>query len=402
MKDYKKNNNNYCWLFLRASLGEFHVIVPELIYFAEHENIELRISFLNDKIKKQFFENPLYRKLAELYFKVVERKDIISFAHQNKKRIKYLFRELTRIDQYSVARSLKIILPDTKLILFPHAFAFHVSKSLSNYETLKIPSRNKYEDCVDAFIIFTEEDKDYFDQRFPSEIITVFTPRGLSEEWLYKLKGLISNKEIKVFQEKYPKRVLLTIRHPHPVYLSEKNYFELLQDVVQVTNKFGYDLFLKPHPRQDLEEFLNYCEFNDLQVWTKDTYTSALFFDYVITFWSSASIDFAAFGIPSIEHFRYENYHNQLIQKNGKLSSLYVNMGLSLPSSNKSELEVTFQKMIENPRKIGNQQQKKLRETYNRSTLNLNSMMFKKHKNYSFMTKIRHQARLYYYIMKNC
>ena len=401
MKDHKKINKDFCWLFLRASLGEFHVIVPELINFAEHENFELRISFLNDKIKKQFFDNLLYRKLAERHFEVVERKDIIAFANQNKKRIKYLFRELTRIDQYSVARSLRIILPDTKLILFPHAFAFHVSKELSNYQTLKIPSRNKFEDCVDAFIIFTEADKNYFSKRFPSEIIKVFTPRGLSEEWLNKLQGSISNKEIKAFQEKHPKRVLLTLRHPHKVYLSEKNYFELLQEVIQVANDFGYELFLKPHPRQDLQDFLNYCETNDLQVWTKDTYTSALFFDLVITFWSSASIDFAAFGIPSIEHFRYEKYHNQLIQKNGKLSSLYVNMGLSLSSSNKAELELTFKEMIESPQKVGNEQQKKLSETYNSPRLNLNSMRFRKHKNYSFLTKIKHLARLYYYIIKN-
>lgn len=399
MKGNKKNNSNFCWLFLRNSLGEFHVIVPELINLAEQENLKLHISFLNSKIEKQFFDNFLYNKLADRYFEVVERKNIISFAQRNKKRIKYLFREHSIIHRYSIARSLRIILPYTKLIMFPHAFAFYVSKTFSNLESLNIPSSNQYEDCVDAFISFTEADKGYFSKRFPAEIITVFTPRGLREEWLLKLQEFIPDKEIKAFQEKHPKRVLLTIRHPHRIYLSEKNYFELLREVVEVSRKKGFELFIKPHPRQNINDFMDYCEANDLHVWTKDTYTSALYFNYLITFWSSSSIDFAAFGIPSIEHFRFEKYHDQLVQKNGKLSSLYVNMGLSLPSSNKADLELAFQKVIENPRKIGKEQQKNLRVEYDSPVLNLKSIKFKEPQKFSFFAKMNHLGRLYNYFL---
>jgi len=376
IKYHKETKKDFCWLLLKASLGEFHAIVPELVHFAQQENLQLTISFISDKIENKFFDNPLYRELTEHYFQVVKREDILDFAKKNKKKIKYLFRDLSPINQYSVARSLKIILPDTKLIIFPHAFAIHVSKSLSNYQTVKIPSKNKFEDCVDAFIIFTEDDKNYYSERFPSEIITVFTPRGLSEEWLSKLQNLIPSNEIKAFQKKYPKRILLTLRHPHKIYLSEKIYFELLEEVREVANNFGFELFLKPHPRQDLKELSRYCETNELQMWMRDTYTSALFFDHVITFWSSASIDFAAFAIPTVEHFRFHKYHNQLIEKDGKLSSLYVNMGLSLSSSNKAELEVAFKKITENPTKVGNEQQKKLEELYSSSRLELNHIGF--------------------------
>jgi len=92
-------------------------------------------------------------------------------------------------------------------------------------------------------------------------MVTVFTPRGLSEEWFNKLQSTISKDEIKAFKrETQPKRILFTLRAPHPVFLSEKNYFELLEEVIEVVEANGYELFLKPHPRQNVQSFLNYCE----------------------------------------------------------------------------------------------------------------------------------------------
>lgn len=393
--------DNICWLILKASLGEFHVIVPELLHFSEQEGLKLHITFVSGKIEKKFFDNLLYRNLAEQYFKVVQRKDLLRFAKSNRNKIKYLFRDVSEMSKFSVTRSLKIMLPNTKLVMFPHAFAFYVSKLLSNYQTVIIPPENKYEDCVDAFITFTEEDKKYFSKRFPISIITVFTPRGLGENWLQKIQGVIPEEEVREFHKKFPKRVLLTIRHPHRIYLSEENYYKLLQEVIEVTSSFGYELFIKPHPRQNMDEFLSYCKTRDLHVWTKDTYTSALFFDRIITFWSSASIDFAAFGIPSIEHFRYEKYHNQLVRKDGKLSSIYVNMGLSLPSSNKAELKLAFEKVIKDPEGVGKEQQNNLLETYYSPSLNLNNMTFRKPAKFSFLDRLVHYARLQYYVRKN-
>lgn len=401
MKDNNNNNRSFCWLFLRLSLGEFHVIVAELINLAEQENLKLYLTFLNSKIEKQFYDNTLYKKIAERYFEVVERKNVITFSQRNKGRIKYLFRDHATINQYCVERSLRILLPHTKLIIFPHAFSFYVSETLSNFQDLDIPSRNEHEDCVDAFITFTEADKKYFSQRFPAEIITVITPRGLSEKWLLELQSFLPNEKVVEFKEKYPQRVLLTIRPPHQIYLSEKNYFELLQEVIEVSKNAGYELFLKPHPRQNIPDFMNYCEANDLHVWTKDNYSSAIFFNHVITFWSSSSIDFAAFGIPSIEHFRFEKYHNQLVQKNKKLSSLYVHLGLSLASSNKAELELAFKKMSENPTEIGNEQQKNLRKIYNAPFLKLHNIKFRQPQKFALFHKIKHLGRLFYYVLKN-
>lgn len=397
----EKEEDKICWLILKASLGEFHVIVPELLHFSENEGLKLHITFVSGKIEKKFFDNPLYKELAEQHFKVVKRKDLLSFVQHNRKKIKYLFRDVSEMSKFSVTRSLKVHLPDAKLIMFPHAFAFYVSKLLSNYQTVKIPPENKYENCVDSFITFTEEDKQYFSNRFSSDIITVFTPRGLNVNWLHKVRKLISEQEINDFQNKFPKRVLLTLRHPHKIYLSEENYFKLLKEVIEVSKEFGYELFLKPHPRQNMDEFLNYCKNKNLQVWTKDTYTSALFFDWVITFWSSASIDFSAFGIPSIEHFRYEKYHTQLVKKNGELSSLYVNMGLSVPSSNKEELEEAFEKLIKDPVQVGEEQKINLMKIYNSPTLDLNNMTFRKPAKFSFLDKLIHYARLQYYVRKN-
>lgn len=393
--------NDYSWLILKASLGEFHVIVPELVHLAEKQNHKLFITFVSAGIEKKFYSNPLYKTLAEKYFTVIERRNILLFALQNRNKINYLFRDISTIERFSVIRSLKIILPKARLILFPHAFAFYVSKLYSNQEDITPPKHNIYENCANAVLTYTKEDKQFFGQRFDERFTTIFLPRGLNEQWLEVVKKAVGETPIEKFEKKHPKRILLTIRHPHKIYLSTEDYYELLEEVINSVKNIGYELFIKPHPRQNFEELENFCKANNVAMWINDTYTSALYFNYVITFWSSASIDFAAFKIPTIEHFRYRKFHTQLIKENGHLYSIYVKMGLSLPSTNAEELAVALDSAISNPKEIGSRQRSNLLQSYDANYLDLNSINYRSTKEHSFLSKIAHIGRLSYYAINN-
>lgn len=326
------------FIVVKESVGELHVALPIVYFLKKSRSLNVFFVFFNednrDKLGIPDSYNNLINDLGEAIF---------GYSGVLK-----AFRERGSIFQRSLIMTcnsgsvnlidlLHILCRKSLVLFYHHAYALHGSSVNSVYI-----ERSYQKDSV--MLLNSNFDEDYFKNvGFSSENLMLVGAPGYSREWIDGLNSKI------VESDDFDMIVFVPLRAAHRLYLDFDSYEYLIKSLIKVFERFDRFLFLvKFHPRQKNVKELEKCfsSFSNVRLVYCSTFEAARASDLTLSFWSSAITDSLACGTPCIEFHRHNIVHDQLVERDGSLISLYRDLGLCEYFSNLDDL-VVFMKGLD-------------------------------------------------------
>lgn len=327
-------------LFLKSSIGELHVALPLMDFLKRKMQDDVEVIFAS--VSKSILDD---MKVPKVYLTRLKELGKLYFG---KKELLVLLKR-TICDKSSTLimtcdtgtgpfeRLFYTFLPKSHIVHFHHAFALHRPLPASSQEITKINPNKRYVQNS-SILLNSQNDRVWYESLgFDKEKIFNIGALGYSQDWLENTSGLKINKS-----KQNKLSIFVPLRDIHPFYLTEKNNNYLIDSLVTLFKKFSdCNFIVKFHPRQKNQQEINrkLADFNNVkQVANLSTLQLAAKADLTISFWSSAISDSLAVMTPAIEFHRHEVLHNQIIEQDGELVSLYNKMGFCEYFDNKEEL----------------------------------------------------------------
>ena len=208
---------------IHTSLGELRWILPYLIQQQEHGHLEDKqvvTLFLQKNNYELAQKDKAHFDLLQSLGPVLLKKDIFRLLINNRKRIRFIFKDFWPLHAGSLVSQMYWLCPNARLVLYPHANALF---SISGQVNTAKENKEKHDfTCLDSLIINSEYDMDYWSTRIPSDRINVVGSASYSLSWVKRLADAAGEVTFEAGQGQ--KLVLLNIRGPHEVYLTEDDY----------------------------------------------------------------------------------------------------------------------------------------------------------------------------------
>lgn len=347
-------------LNLKSSLGELQVSLPIIQSVLNHskDNIQFFIisrefkAFEKFKISSRFQE--LTNDVGKTFFGLIKFLKLI---------LNLLFRRKSIIiltcdsGPDFLDRILHIIFKRSIILHYHHAFAIHSQSKASDEVVKRVSDRYLFSSGI---LLNSALDSVWYSS-IGLHSTHLVGAMAYTENWIEKLTSKKKKKE------KFT--VFIATRGEHPQYLTRDNYTILVKGVLELINSLPQlEFILKMHPRQNdralLENLLE--SYPNVNITQESTFECSLKADLTVSFWSSSICDSIACGTPSIEFHRHSVNHDYLVNKNGKLVSLYNHLGLCESFTHIDEV-LNFLTNIE-PKKLEEVKQKQIerfKEVYN-------------------------------------
>lgn len=336
--------NEKILLIINASLGELHVALPVLKHIKDsYSKIGIYSVCISRQVEEQVKGDNIYFDILNDVSTIIERRDMPKFLYKEAFSIRLILKEQGAVSKASIIARIKRVCRNAKLVLYPHAFALYDYKLESEKRDDIAGSYD--EDVVDHLLTTSTYDYNYFSQRISKEKVHIIGALGYTDWWrehLINYSKAIG--EVKDIQGKtYKKKILLTLRGPHKIYLPGEYFDQLMKTVLEELFKLPDCLLvIKPHPRQDVELVKSYLNNFPKDRWVisnMNTFTLATLSDFTVSFWSSAITDSLAMGIPAIEYYKYEtNFYQTLVDEDDRIVSFYTKLNFALRANTKEEL----------------------------------------------------------------
>jgi len=153
--------------------------------------------------------------------------------------------------------------------------------------------------------------------------------------------------------------VMFITRGPHHVSLSPGSFEYLMREGIKEILSFPNTyLYVRPHPRcpiRLLKKFLDKYDPSRWEINTENLYCLADNLDFVVSMWSSMTLDSLALNLPVIEFFRFEGSNQQWFRdEKGKQTTGYRKLGLAAEANTGEELKQRLTEFMDDPSDIRN------------------------------------------------
>jgi len=265
--------------------------------------------------------------------------------------VRFILRDFWPIKATSLVTRIYRLCPNSKLILYPHAYALYSCSS--KYEEY-VENKEKHDaSCFDLFLSNTPLDLSYWSRKIPHDRIVQMGPFGYSQWWLSQLVEYNRNSSV------FPKRntgfshcILFSFRGPNDGYLFSEDYDTLMKTALKVLfNMEDVYLYIKPHPRQKESEYLDYLKAYPEDRFTitfENSFIIADQIDLAVNFYTSVTTDLLAMKKPGIEYFYYKGgssfWYND---KSGKATSIFAYLDITESISSEPVLEGRIRELLE-------------------------------------------------------
>ena len=321
-----------------CSWGEVDWILP-VLYKLKELQPELKLvalfqphPFLWSQRNKEMILTPLLDTIID------------SYAEPDFTRVKFVLKDFNPDDPFRNRICQRSV--GAKIVVYPHSTAVKI------HQDCNAPIDNK---CIigtpwaklvpshDLMLLATQSDVVWWKQR--TSVLkpgVVGCPR-YDPWWVNKIlhDPKILKSEEKKIASKY-KVILFVTRAPHKYYLSESTWEYIIRSTAEVVLKDPNNfLLVKPHPKQDVRRLTRSLSSYDRCMITKlHPLQLASLADLTIATYTSCTLDSLAVGTPVIEFFQYPRPNEEFVMlDNGKRSSMFTYLGLTLPVNTREELE---------------------------------------------------------------
>lgn len=328
--------------FYKSSSGELFAGLPIILeILKQKKDLNPILFYKSDRIDSL---SGLYNELIYKNFNVykITLKNIISFYWKYRKDINYIFTCDGGHNFYSAFFTL--ISFNSRVVFFHHAYSL-LPKTPGPEFKRKIKT---YRNFITGFhhyplvIAHNETEIPYRRELgFLEQNVIVSGNIGYHDEWKKSRRKLEDVQLIEIEKNLYTRTIFIPTIGEHPLALSKENSIYLFNSIKEIIEKFPNYLFLiKLHPRQGEDlKFLNLPNnYKNVFIINFSTITAARISDLVISYHSSAITDALSENTPTIEFFRHDIPHGQLIRTDKGLVSIFHFYGLCPFYQNKEDV----------------------------------------------------------------
>lgn len=355
MSSINYNEEKILILFLHKSTGELFVGLPIVWYLKKVMNVNVYFVSNCSDILSQMNVSDRYieimRQLGSFNFGRIKSLSLLAKLYFSDKTIVQMscLSGRRRIDRIYYS-----LLKKTTMVFFPHSFALHQLNDMNNIAInsefefhVKSKFQSRYGSKGDLLINSSKE-LNYFRQSgWSLNSIHFIGALGYSKAWLNNFFN--TNNVGTIETRKGPLKIFIPLRDSHPYYLTESNYKYQISSLVKIFEKFSsFHFIVKLHPRQQVKELKEiFGKYSNVSFSSKSPFELALKSDLTLAFFTSAITDSVAIGTPALEFHRHVVSHPQLVNKDGKLVSLYEYLGLCTGYDDVKPLEEFLQNIDE-------------------------------------------------------
>tara|TARA_R110000851_G_scaffold135045_1_gene270433 strand:- start:21322 stop:22533 length:1212 start_codon:yes stop_codon:yes gene_type:complete len=327
------------FIVVKASAGELHVALPIAYFLKKSRSLNVFFVFFGETSKKDLRLPDSYNNfINELGENVFGYSGVLTLWRERKSVFERTLIMTCDNGSVNLVDVLYLLSRKSLILFYHHAYALH-----GNEFDLVENKKGFPKDSV--MLLNTSVDEVYYKKvGFSEENRMLVGAPGYSPGWINKL----SSKE--AWGWAGDKVIFVPMRAAHSLYLDQNSYDYLIDSLVKIFKIFKSYLFLvKFHPRQQNVEILErkFAALNNVQVVYCSTFEAALASDLTLSFWSSAITDSLACGTPCIEFHRHKVAHGQLVEREGRLVSLYRDLGLCEHFSDVEDLMAFLEGMNE-------------------------------------------------------
>lgn len=324
-----------------SSVGEINWITPYIDYLYRNQNeYSLYSIFIDPKTHTKASQEKHNYNILSNCTTILGRQSLLSFIFKKRKQVMLIFKDFWPLKSNSLVANILNLCTNSKLVLFPHAYALYdINTKPKVFEKFKATHDS---DVYDVLLLNSEYDVPYWSEKIPLEKIKVTGAYGYSDYWMFYIKDTY-NEYISKKRGKSDFNILFSIRGPAQGYLLKEDYYELIDSALKVLlNVQDAHIFIRPHPRQSLEDLntkLSKYDKTSYTVINDNSFVSSLYCDLAVNFWTSVISDNIAAGIPTIEYYKYNVENDQWFpNENGEVISFYTHFGMTKAVKNEEEL----------------------------------------------------------------
>lgn len=315
--------------FYKGIYGELHAGLPFLVKIIEKKkSIKPYFLYSEENHFEKIPEN--FKVIIEKYFEIIKINSFKFLILLNKIYNSEIFIFTDDLGHNNYTRIITLYFSKARICFFHHAYALLNGDALTEENLKNLNFKKKFDGYhYDPIVIaFNDFEVSYrLKMGFKPQNILISGNLGYKSSWLNKLnfEKNIPN-EMLMQISNYDKVVFIPVRGVSKHYLSYENSEYLFTSVKTLIKKNpNYIFLIKPHPRQDdIEKFIDLKNsYENALIINFDTFSAAKISDLVISYWSSSILDAIAVNTPTIEFFRHDRKHHQLISTEDGLISLY-------------------------------------------------------------------------------
>lgn len=344
-------------LIVATSLGEVDWILPVLFKFKEkYPDWQIVTLFGHEQVYQRLAQNKTifdeFSKLSSLNI-VPQEIDLFLTENISPDQVKIILKDYNKDEFSPYKQYLSDKCPDALLVNYPHSNHIYSNNQTDSVQQVEDPDAFSRHDL---FLLCSEHDIPHWSASVDRKKTRVVGYPRYDAWWVSRL---LQSEEFSVSEEyqfaKQAEHVFFYIsRGVHPHYLSQEDYEYLLHSIMVQTLQYENSvLFIKPHPRQDMEELLRMLRPYDPSRWMISglhLMQLASLSDVVLSGWSSGILDTLAVGKPVIEFWRFGGKDPLCRKKeDGEYTTIYRELGLAAPANTSQELGALLAEALHNP-----------------------------------------------------